>query len=168
MIKNMRFLLFLFSCAVGVSPAVAQLGPGIGIYPTGTEAGISFRSAKDTRFTFDARVARALFNTDKTKTSSFVTEVSVICRVVKLEKVRFHLGVGYRADWNFTDRHRHGLTVPVGVEAFPFPFQNAGLFFEVAPYFVSDFRSNNNNYGIRATSGFIFYFPTKAKKSPRS
>lgn len=146
-------------------PLWAQTGPGIGVYPTGTEAGISIRSGKDTRVAFDARLARVLFNTDKSKPSSFVSEVSVICRVVKLEKVRFFLGLGYRADWNFTDRHRHGISVPVGVEAFPFPFQNAGLFFEVAPYFVSDFRSNNNNYGIRATSGFVFYFLKKSVKA---
>lgn len=160
----MRYILLLLLLFCG-KPLWAQTGPGIGIYPTGTEAGLSFRSSKDTRFAFDARVARVLFNTDKSKTSSFVTEVSVICRVVKLEKVRFFLGTGYRADWNFTDRHRHGISVPLGVEAFPFPFQNAGLFFEVAPYFVSDFRSNSNNYGIRATSGFVFYFP---KKSPKA
>lgn len=159
--RNLFTLLFL----CGSLPLWAQTGPGIGIYPTGTEAGLSLRSGKDTRFAFDARVARVLFNTDKTKASSFVTEVSVICRVVKLEKVRFFLGTGYRADWNFTDRHRHGISVPLGVEAFPFPFQNAGLFFEVAPYFVSDWRSNNNSYGIRATSGFVFYFP---KKSPKA
>lgn len=146
-------------------PLWAQTGPGIGVYPTGTEAGISIRSDKDTRVAFDGRLARMLFNTDKSKPSSFVSEVSVICRVVKLEKVRFFLGLGYRADWNFTDRHRHGISVPVGVEAFPFPFRNAGLFFEVAPYFVSDFRSNNNNYGIRATSGFVFYFLKKSVKA---
>lgn len=160
--RTLLLLSFVFLCG----PLPAQTGPGIGIYPTGTEAGISFRSAKDTRWAFDARLARVLFNTDKTKPSSFVSEVSVICRVVKLEKVRFHIGTGYRADWNFTDRHRHGITVPIGVEAFPFPFQNAGLFFEVAPFFVSDLRSNNNNYGLRATSGFVFYFLTK--KSPKA
>lgn len=159
----MRKILSLFICLFLTTHLFSQHGPGIGVFPTGTEIGLSFRSAKDTRFAFDARVARALFNSDKTKTTSFVSEVSVICRVIKLEKVRFFVGTGARADWNFTDRHRYGISIPVGVEAFPFPFQNAGLFFEVAPYFVSDFRSNNNNAGFRAASGFIFYFPVKAK-----
>lgn len=154
----------LIVCFCVVTSLFSQTGPGIGVFPTGTEIGLSFRSAKDTRVAFDARLARALFNTDKTKPSSFVSEVSVIYRVIRLEKVRFNIGLGYRADWNFVERHRHGLTIPIGIEAFPFPFQNAGLFFEVAPYFVSDFRSNNNIWGLRAASGFMFYFPTKRQK----
>lgn len=152
----------------GAIAAPAQTGPGIGVFPTGTEIGLGFRSSQDTRWAFDARVARALFNSEKNKTSSFVSEVSVICRVVKLEKVRFNLGLGYRTDWNFVDRHKHGISLPVGVEAFPFPFRNAGLFFEVAAYFVSDLRSGNNIAGLRAASGFLFYFPVKQKKSSQS
>lgn len=138
-----------------------QTGPGIALYPTGTEAGLGFRSSRDTRWVLDVRATRANLYSDKTKASSFVTEVSAVCRVIKLEKVRFHLGVGYRGDWNFLEKHRHGVVVPVGVEAFPFPFQNAGLFFEVAPYFVSDFN-NSNQAGMRTVAGFVFYIPSKA------
>jgi hypothetical protein len=164
----MRILSILAIVFFSSITLLGQTGPGIGVYPTGTEIGLGFRSSKDTRFAFDVRVARALFNSEKNKTSSFVSEVSVICRVVKLEKVRFNLGIGYRTDWNFVDRHRHGIALPVGVEAYPFPFQNAGLFFEVAPYFVSDLRTSNNIWGFRAASGFMFYFPAKTKKSLKS
>ena len=141
-----------------------QTGIGVGLYPTGTETGIGIRTAKETLFAFDARITRANIFSDKSKTSSFVTELSVIYRVVKLEKVRFHVGVGYKADWNLNETHKHGLIVPIGVEAFPFPFQNAGLFFEAAPFYVSDYISKNNA-GIRTTAGFVFYFPVKTKTS---
>src|ERR1700759_5365563 len=115
------------------SLSFAQTGPGIAILPTGTETGLGFRSSRDTHWALDVRATRANFYSEKNKTSSFVTEVSAVCRVIRLEKVKLHIGVGYRGDWNFTETNRHGIVVPVGVEAFPFPFQNAGLFFEAAP-----------------------------------
>ena len=138
-----------------------QTGPGIALYPTGTESGIGFRSGKDTRWALDVRATRANFYSETNKGSSFVSEVSAVCRVIKLEKVRFHLGLGYRADWNFLETNRHGVVAPIGVEAFPFPFQNAGLFFESAPFFVSDFNKNSQ-FGLRTVAGFVFYIPSKA------
>lgn len=144
-------------------PCFSQTGIGIGLYPTGTETGFGIRTSKETRVALDARITRANIFSEKSKASSFVTELSVIYRVVKLEKVRFHVGLGYKGDWNLNENHKHGVIVPVGVEAFPFPFQNAGLFFEAAPFYVSDFKSKDNA-GIRTTAGFVFYFPLKAKK----
>lgn len=144
-------------------PATSQTGIGIGLYPTGTETGFGIRTSKETRFAGDARITRANVFNEKSKASTFVTELSLICRVVKLERVRFHVGLGYKADWNLNETHKHGVIVPVGVEAFPFPFQNAGLFFEAAPFYVSDFISKDNA-GIRTAAGFVFYFPLKTKK----
>ncbi|MDB5273831.1 MAG: hypothetical protein JWO58_2198 [Chitinophagaceae bacterium] len=155
----MRFYHFFFLLLLS-SLSFAQTGPGIAIYPTGTETGLGFRSARDTRWALDVRATRANFYSEKNKTSSFVTEVSAICRVIRLEKVRFHIGIGYRGDWNFTETNRHGIVVPVGVEAFPFPFQNAGLFFEAAPFVVSDFGKSTQG-GIRTVAGFVFYLPVK-------
>lgn len=143
--------------------ADSQTGIGVGLYPTGTETGFGIRTSKETRFAGDARITRANVFSDKTKVSSFVTELSLICRVVKLERVRFHVGLGYKADWNLVENSKHGLIVPVGVEAFPFPFQNAGLFFEAAPFYVIDPATQKDNAGIRTAAGFVFYFPTKAK-----
>jgi hypothetical protein len=159
----MLFRSFLFLLLIS-SFSFAQTGPGIGIYPTGTETGLGFRSARDTHWALDVRATRANLYSEKNKTSSFVTEVSAICRVIRLEKVRFHVGIGYRGDWNFSETHRHGIIMPVGVEAFPFPFQNAGLFFEAAPFFVSDF-DKSNQLGIRTVAGFVFYLPVKPASS---
>ena len=148
-------ILFLF-CLV----ANSQTGVGIGIYPTGTETGLGIRLNKEKRLNAEARVTRANFYSDsKIGQSSFLTELSVLYRVVLLEKVRFHVGVGARADWNFTTSYKYGGVIPIGVEAFPFPFQNAGLFFEAAPFFVSDMDSKWTG-GIRTVAGFVFYFPT--------
>lgn len=160
---SLLFLSFFnaFSQTATPSTRAHQTGPGIALYPTGTEAGLGLRSSKDTRWALDIRATRANFYSEKNKTSSFVSEISAVCRIVKLEKVRLHLGIGYRADWNFTETHKHGLVMPLGVEAFPFPFQNAGLIFEVAPFFVSDF-DKSSQFGMRTVAGFVFYIPSKA------
>ncbi len=159
MLKSV-FQIFLLCFSI---TAVSQTGIGIGLYPTGTETGFGIRTSKETRFAGDARITRANIFNEKSKASAFVTELSLICRVVKLERLRFHVGLGYKADWNLNETHKHGVIVPIGVEAFPFPFQNAGLFFEAAPFYVSDFISRNNA-GIRTAAGFVFYFPLKIKK----
>jgi hypothetical protein len=160
---SLFFFSFLSATAQTTTPQTTtkQTGVGIALYPTGTETGLGFRSGRDTRWVLDVRATRASLYSEKSKTSSFVTEASAVCRIIKLEKVRFHIGVGYRGDWNFTEKHRHGIVMPIGVEAFPFPFQNAGLFFESAPFFVSDFDTSNQ-FGIRTVAGFIFYIPSKA------
>lgn len=142
----------------------AQTSVGLALYPTGTESGFGLRSSKDKRVYIDARIARATFFSDsKAGQSNFLTELSAVCRVIKLEKVRFQVGIGFRGDWNLVATHKYGAVVPIGVEAFPFPFQNAGLIFEVAPYCMSDVNSNLTG-GIRTVAGFVFYFPHKTKK----
>ena len=144
--------------------ANSQTTIGLGLYPTGTESGFGFRLNKNKQLSLDARISRANFYSDsKVGQSNFLTELSAIYRVVLLEKVRFHLGLGFRGDWNFSTSHKYGAVLPIGVEAFPFPFQNAGLIFEVAPYCVSDINSKWIG-GIRTIAGFVFYFPTKNKK----
>ena len=107
----------------------SQTTVGIGIYPTGTETGLGFRLNKDKRLSLDTRITKANLYSNASSTSSFISEASVIYRLVRLEKVRFHMGLGFRSNWNFTTTHKHGAIIPSGVEAFPFPFQNAGLFF---------------------------------------
>lgn len=158
------FLLLSFSVRSQTSTPPFRTGIGVALYPTGTEAGIGIRTSKENRLIIDARIAKASFFTDKTKNSSFGSEFSFVYRVVKYEKVRFHLGVGYKAEWNFPNDHKHGVVVPIGVEAFPFPFQNAGLFFESAPYALID-KAGNAISGIRTAAGFIFYFVRKQKET---
>lgn len=158
------FVFILFHAGLAVT-GISQTSIGVGLYPTGTETGFGIRTSKESRLAGDARITRANLFSDKTKPSSFVTELSLICRVVRLEKVRFHVGLGYKADWNLVEGHKHGVTVPVGVEAFPFPFQNAGLFFEAAPFYVIDPFSHRDNAGIRTAAGFVFYFPVKARQT---
>lgn len=158
----MRLLFFTLGILI-TGLYYAQTGRGIGLYATGTETGIGFRSGKETRWVIDVRLAKANIYSERSKASSVTSELSAVCRLVKLEKVRFHLGLGYKAEWNIHAEHRHGAVIPVGVEAFPFPFQNAGLFFEAAPFMMSD--PNQNYYsGIRTSAGFVFYFLRKPKK----
>ncbi len=159
----MKKISFLFILSAGLNTFLsAQTGVGIGIYPTGTDAGIGLRTSKNSKWLLDARLTKAnLYNT--LTLSSFTTEASAVCRLIRLEKVRFHVGLGVRTEWNFADKKsKVGGVVPVGVEAFPFPFQNAGLFFEVAPYFIHDFNFSYSA-GLRTVAGFVFYFPTKEK-----
>lgn len=151
-------LLFISSCL-----AFGQTTVGIGIYPTGTETGLGFRLNKNKRFLLDARITKANLYSDIKTTSSVISEISAIYRLILLEKVRFHLGIGGRANWNLNAKHKYGAVIPIGVEAFPFPFQNAGLFFEAAPFFETD-QQYNWQGGIRTVAGFVFYFPSKNQK----
>lgn len=160
----MRTILFIIIFCLSIQTAKSQTTVGIGIYPTGTETGLGFRLNKDKHFSLDARVTKANLYRNTSSPSSFLSEVSAIYRLIILEKVRFHLGLGFRSNWNFSSTHKHGAVIPTGVEAFPFPFQNAGLFFEAAPFFETDDKSNWQG-GIRTVAGFVFYFPKKLKKS---
>ena len=161
----MRNIYLMIILIMACSLANGQTTVGVGLYPTGTEAGAGFRLNKDRRLSLDARVTKANFYSDaKTGQSNFLTELSAIYRVVLLEKVRFHLGLGFRANWNLVTSHRYGAVLPIGVEAFPFPFQNAGLIFEVAPFCESDLNSKLYG-GLRTVAGLVFYFPAKSKKS---
>lgn len=160
----MRKLLIVTGLVISFLALKSQTTVGIGIYPTGTETGLGFRLNKEKRLSLDTRITKANLYSNKSGTSSFLSEASVIYRLVRLEKVRFHMGLGFRSNWNFTTTHKHGAIIPIGVEAFPFPFQNAGLFFEAAPYFETDDRSNWQG-GIRTVAGFVFYFPKKNKKT---
>lgn len=149
-------IILFFICNI----SYGQTSVGIGLYPTGTEAGLGFRLNKDKRVSLDTRVSRANFYSDKKAgQSGFLTELSAIYRLVLLEKVRFHIGLGLRGDWNLVASHKYGVVMPIGVEAFPFPFQNAGLIFEAAPFFMSDLNLKYTG-GIRTVAGFVFYFPT--------
>lgn len=158
------FLIVLTFCTTRVS---SQTGIALAFYTTGTEQGLGFRSAKDSRCAADIRIAKPVFYTDRTKNSSFSSEVSCIVRLVRMERLRFHVGLGYKADWYFPQDHRQGLVIPLGVEAFPFPFQNAGLFFESAPFALAD-RSGHLVAGIRTAAGFVFYFPRTVKTQTSS
>ncbi|MBC7695091.1 MAG: hypothetical protein H7141_06540 [Burkholderiales bacterium] len=160
----MRKYLIVTGFIISFLALKSQTTVGIGIYPTGTETGLGFRLNKDKRVSLDTRITKANLYSNASSTSSFISEASVIYRLVRLEKVRFHMGLGFRNNWNFTTTHKHGAIIPIGVEAFPFPFQNAGLFFEAAPYFETDDRSTWQA-GIRTVAGFVFYFPKKIKKT---
>lgn len=144
-----------------------ETGAGIGIYPTGTETGIGFRSSRTSKIAIDFRMTRANFFL-KPQTGSFINELSLIYRISYYEKIRFHIGIGARADWNLDPlvQSRFGAVMPIGVEAFPFPFQNAGLFFEAAPFFTSP-GTTNFNAGIRTVAGIAFYF-IRSNVSPDS
>lgn len=161
-----KLLFLLFSCtSILVHHSIAQETRfGIGFYPTGTETGIGYRSAKQTRFAVDLRVTKANFYSDP-QNGSMINEVSAIYRIFFYEKVRMHVGLGFRADWNFSNTHDHrfGIVTPIGVEAFPFPFQNAGLIFEVAPLSAVN-SSGNLNLGMRTVAGFVFYIIKKDEK----
>jgi hypothetical protein len=156
------YLLFLMAFSWNFFPA--QTSVGIGLYPTGTETGVGFRSGKNSFACLDARVTKVnLFS--KAGTSSFITELSSVFRLIRLEKIRFHLGIGARTEWNIDRNNKYGGQILAGVEAFPFPFQNAGLFFEAAPFFMHDLR-NDYASGLRTVAGFVFYFPKKEKDLP--
>jgi hypothetical protein len=155
-------IILLLVCMISFS----QTGVGVGLYPTGTEVGIGFRSAKNSRACLDARISKAFF-APKAGSSSFLSELNVIFRAVLLEKVRFHIGIGGRAEWNIDRPNKYGAVIPIGVEGFPFSFQNAGIFFEVAPYFAHD-MIKDYNAGLRTVAGFVFYFPTKSASETKA
>lgn len=159
----MRTILFILIFCASVLTSKSQTTVGIGLYPTGSEAGLGFRLNKDKRVSLDARLAKANIYSSSANSSAFVTELNFIYRAILLEKVRFHTGIGFRSDWNLTQTHKHGVIIPIGVEGFPFSFQNAGIFFEVAPFFETDDKSNWQG-GLRTVAGFVFYFPKKLKQ----
>ncbi|MES2760630.1 MAG: hypothetical protein V4677_00420 [Bacteroidota bacterium] len=158
----MRKIFTLIGLCLCILFVKGQTTVGIGLYPTGSEAGLGFRLNKDKRVSLDVRIAKANIYSSSAAPSTFVTELNFIYRAVLLEKVRFHTGIGFRSDWNLTQTHKHGAIIPIGVEGFPFSFQNAGIFFEVAPFFETDDKSNWQG-GLRTVAGFVFYFPKKFK-----
>ena len=159
----MRKIFICLSLCLSILTVKSQTTVGIGLYPTGSEAGLGFRLNKDKRASLDARLAKANIYSSSATPSAFGTELNFIYRAVLLEKVRFHTGIGFRSSWNLTQKHKHGAIIPIGVEAFPFSFQNAGIFFEVAPFFETDDKSNWQG-GLRTVAGFVFYFPKKLKQ----
>lgn len=158
-----RFVLILMLITFYMNSNAQNLGVGIGFYPTGSEAGFGLRTSKNNRFFADIRITKA--NLFKHPTAgTIINEASAVYRIVNYEKVRLHLGLGARTEWNFTPNqlNRYGFIAPFGVEAFPFPFQNAGLFFETGIY--STFASDKSvNFGLRSVAGFVFYFIKKEK-----
>ncbi len=168
----MRKLVFLFiflvvSVCITFLCAQETLGAGLGILPTGTETGISFRTSKQKRVLVDLRLSKANIFLHPSS-GMFINEASFLYRVAFYEKLRLHLGLGARSEWDFNKNmnHRFGAVASIGVEAFPFPFQNGGLFFEVAPYFTID-KTNAQNLGLRTASGFIYYFTKKPKQNEK-
>lgn len=138
-------------------------GVGIGFYPTGVEAGLGLRTSKNNLFFADIRVTKANLYTNPSL-GLIVNEASAVFRIVQYDKVRLHLGIGARTEWNFTpnQQSRYGFITPLGVEAFPFPFQNAGLFFETG--FYTTFSADKTvNLGLRSVAGFVFYFIKREK-----
>lgn len=156
---NAKALIILFFISIS---CYSQTKVGIGIYPTGTETGLGFRLNKDKKINFETRITKANFS-NSPNLSQFINETSVLWRLVLLEKVRFHMGVGFRGEFNLLSTSKFGGVLPIGVEAFPFPFQNAGLFFEAAPFYTIN-QDNQWNSGIRTVAGFVFYFPQKSTK----
>lgn len=175
MVRNLTRIILVFASAIimisqplsaqttAATTSTLSLGPGVGIYASGTETGLGFHLMKDSRWSMEARFARTNVLV-ATSAGSWVTEASLLYRVAYYEKVRLHVGLGPKADFQVSEtlNDRYGLSMPVGVEAFPFPFQNAGLFFEAAPFYLSG-GGNDINYGIRTSSGFVFYFVQRDK-----
>jgi hypothetical protein len=168
-LKMCLVLFFLFaSLALTFIYGQERLKSGIGILPTGSEIGINFRSSKDKTLFFDARVSKVNILLNK-NSGGFINEASLVYRISQNEKLRFNIGLGLRTEWNFTTKQnqRYGMVLPIGIEAFPFPFQNGGLFFEIAPYFSND-KTNLQNIGVRSSSGFIYYFTAKSTKHEKN
>jgi len=157
------FGLFLILTTFYLNLRAQNYGVGIGFYPTGVEAGLGFRTSKNNLLFADIRVTKA--NLYRNPSAGFViNEASAMFRIVQYDKVRLHFGIGARAEWNFTPNqlNRYGFIAPLGVEAFPFPFQNAGLFFETG--FYTTFSADKSvNLGLRSVAGFVFYFIKKEK-----
>ena len=168
---TLTFLLVIGAAVFAqITTPAADLVPGfgIGIYGSGTETGFGYRSSKNTRLAADIRVAKANIFTEP-QTGSIVNEASLIYRIAYYEKARFFVGIGARVDWGIGQNaageaidNKYGVVFPMGAEAFPFPFQNAGLFFEAGP-FVTTADGENYNIGIRTVTGFAFYFLRPAK-----
>lgn len=157
-----RLITVLFVFLSFTLSGLAQTGVGIGIYPTGTETGLGFRSGKNSRFFVEGCITKAnLYN--KPLASSALSEIAMGVRVVKLEKVFLNVGLGIRGEWNSNKNNKIGAIIPVSIEAFPFPFQNAGLFFGAAFFYTSDL-DKDYYVGIRTAAGFVFYFPVKKVK----
>ena len=154
-----KALIILFFISVS---CYSQTKVGIGIYPTGSETGLGFRLNKDKKINFETRISKANFS-NSPSLSQFINETSVLWRLVLLEKVRFHMGIGFRGEFNLIATSKFGGVLPIGIEAFPFPFQNAGLFFEAAPFYTIN-HENQWSSGIRTVAGFVFYFPQKNTK----
>ena len=169
MLKALTFSALLIGavstlCAQTTTATAPQkLGPGVGLYASGTETGMGLHLIKDSRWSMEARFARTNIFV-QSETGSWVTEASLLYRVAYHEKVRCHIGIGPKADFQVSESlsDRYGLSFPIGVEAFPFPFQNAGLFFEAAPFYLTA-GGDEINYGIRTSSGFVFYFVRQDK-----
>lgn len=161
----MRFLL-LFSLLISLQLSYSQdlkYGVGIGLYPTGIEYGLGFRSSKVNKTCLDVRLTKTQFTTNP-NIGSFNSEINFVHRVVKQERLSFHIGYGFKTDINVNvgSLNKYGVVFPVGVEAFPFPFQQAGLFFEAAPFWITTIN-RSALIGLRASAGFVFYF-TSSKK----
>ena len=160
----MRFLLLIFiTQSTLIIAQETKYSVGVGLYTTGSEYGLGFRSSKVNKMCFDVRFTKTLFTTNP-NTGGFNSEINFVHRVVKQERLNFHIGYGFKTDINVNvgSLNKYGVVFPVGVEAFPFPFQQAGLFFEVAPFYITT-TNRSAQFGLRSAAGFVFYF-TSSKK----
>ena len=96
--SGLLLIVFLYAFAQGFSQDL-KTGAGIGIYPTGTETGLGYRSSRTNRWVIDVRITKANAFTEP-RGGTLINEASWIYRIAYHERVRFHAGVGARADWN--------------------------------------------------------------------
>ena len=157
-VMNKNYLILILLLTAHFS--FAQVG--IGVYPTGTAAGIGIKYSLTGKVCGELRFTNFTFVAESLN-STATSELMLHYRIQFLEKVRFHIGIGARMEWNSKLKEKYGASIPIGVEGFPFAaIPNLALFFETAPYFTSDFDKANLG-GLRTTSGVCYYFTKKNK-----
>ncbi|MFN6944476.1 MAG: hypothetical protein ACK4ND_05980 [Cytophagaceae bacterium] len=139
---------------------------GLGVYPSGSEAGLSFKTSKLNSFFADIRMSDFNFS-QNIEELSFKNEVFAKYRLTYFERINFIIGLGPRMEFYGQRRPFWGIAAPIAVEAFPFPFPNAALFFEVAPFYASDLHGQYHG-GFRTASGINFYFVPRKSKLPEN
>jgi hypothetical protein len=135
-------------------PAFSQVG--IGVYAGGNEPGLTFNTSRYGKYFVDFRISDVLLPQDRSE-FRIRSEVMLKRRFTYFDRANFILGLGGRVRHTGSEGTFYGISLPVAVEAFPFPFPNAGLFFEVGPYLASDFNGRSVG-GFRTASGINFYF----------
>ncbi|WMJ73194.1 hypothetical protein RCC89_08465 [Cytophagaceae bacterium ABcell3] len=161
----MKHLLTLFIFLGTLStPFFTFAQVGIGVYPSGSEPGLSFKTSQRTKFFADIRL-QDLQYTNFADQQHIKTELLAKRRFNWFDRINFVIGIGPRAEFYGHQDNFFGVVAPIAVEGFPFPFPNAGLFFEVAPYYSSDFNGNFHS-GFRTVSGINFFFVSRKDELP--
>jgi hypothetical protein len=153
-IEMRKFVVAFCMLIIGWGNAFSQVG--IGVYPSGNEPGFGFKTSHKGKWFADIRIADVLLPQDR---DMFRVRGEVLAkrRFTYFERVNFVTGIGPRIEYSGNTGSFYGLVIPVAVEAFPFPFPNAGLFFEVGTYGVTDFEGPIKA-GFRTVAGINFYF----------